>query len=1087
MAIKFYLHQIDNEHEIHCNTNSTFTEVAGAFDIGTMELEWNECKNAIFPYTPFFIKETTSNRIWSFVISEDQVEIVSKNPVKYLHRLTLSQNIHKINNVPLRNTVFSQPYNTEKIYKKPTLFMAGATYNNGNKETFSNTMRFNIGGRYNSLDSANINSISYEIANYKLNLSGVSNISSIKMDVTTIINVFATYDHLSNYINNIQNIAYKYVNLHVNQLVIQFIDTSNSNVLFTIRLNDEDLWEEYTFTTAQINLLKNKQVIAHISSGTINNLSSRLPNTVNIGGNQGTYFMPLILGLVTIQLRISSYNYSLWDILDTLNKQCRKQYNGNQLPNFYTMPSKTDGGQGQLLAGTIAPEFNFTQMDLYEAVAKTLSFIDAFPVLDENGVLGFQYLNDLSKNEIKPLLKADDKMTLNETNFTNKLGSYYQNGRLNYPITFPSKNRCIRPSTSNYGVPSRNNWYYYVQKPIDYIDKIIIRIPTTRKINLDSLSLSGVTLQGFYVTFIGISFTTNSDPNTTTDVDITEFVLRSDIYNQLSVGQAINKAKNRNNTLYYSKGGNTIYCGSTGTIYTGGGEDEVLRFVLWKSMYVNYGLGNVGLSFITGSDQFKNNIVQFTYNAEDKTKWAFNAIYHPIIEGKVSEESTINKVEKETIVAQANNSSELNRLGNNLQGLIAKLGNEEHAITLPITDLSQKIELGTKYIDELGNSWIANKIQTTFTTSESKVCVNVTFTKNFNAMAQFTSLNQEKRFYQISEALTNKGYENINEFIYFTHRADWNANKSVEQATPIALKYIGIDSILAKTLGHLRDTLQDRISVCDFALMKPVRASENTGIQPIVYGLGNQICFEFSFDNSISAGRYTDTNDDNTKTWSYTASDGIADYINIECRFTSVLTWNHILENYPKFTETDGVTFLKINQFYYYKKPNEIFHTNYSICFLPYWTKTVDTLGTPLYHYEEIFFGDKFINENGIIPNTDFENGKRKQFTLWVSNEKYSIIDNKVLDSATKVNGTITPGVYHEHTDQGNNGCITHGAIDIQVNGSAYQLGNVKSWALADEDGNIYIAVNREFNEAGESLSQPYPRLWFFTSRYRKI
>lgn len=1078
MAIKFYLHQIDDQHEIHCNTNSTFTEVAGALDLGTMELEWNECKNAIFPNTPFFIKETTSNRVWSFVISQDDVEVISKNnPIKYLHRLTLSQSIHKINNVPLRNTVFSQPYNIDKSFIKPSLFVSGKKYTSGHYD-------FN---RYMYFEEFR-NAKDYEKVAYPIDLRGINNISQGSFHITSVMNIFDGISRSPGYQSwSITNLTKKYVNRKISQLNIQFINANDPNDILEKYLSYEQLvYKNNTFTQNELNWFKNKKVFIHVPLGLLNqDIASDLPNLTS----WGSFVPPSLLGIVTVHLDLHIYNYSLWDVLDILNKQCRKQYNNNQLTSFYTMPSKTDGGHGQLLAETMAPEFNFTQMDLYEAVAKVLSFIDAFPVLKEDGTLDFQYLNDLSEETIGVLRKADDKMTLNETNFTNKLGSYYQNGKLNYPITYPAKNRCVRPTSSNYGVPSRNNWYYYVQKPIDYIDKITIRIPNTRNFiaNLmyqntafyDPFEQGGAAYASMQ--FSGISVSYNETLGTTTDIDITPFVLRSDFYNELSYGSARSGSLNRNNTLYYNHGDNRIYCGITGEISTSdSAEYDVLQFVLLNGLLYSCGYGVVEKPHL-GTP------IEFTYNLEDKTKFAFNVVYHPILDGKVSEESTINKVEKETIVAQANSSSQLNRLGNNLQGLIAKLGNEEHAITLPITDLSQKISLGTKYIDELGNSWIANKIQTTFTTSESKVLVNVTFTKNFNAMAQFTSLNQEKRFYQISEALTNKGYENINEFIYFTHRAGWHGGKSAEQAEPIAVNYIGIDSIIAKTLGHLRDTLQDRVSVCDYALIKPVRASENTGIQPIVYGLGNQICFEFSFDNSISAGRYTDTNNDNTKTWTYTASDGIANYINIECRFTSILTWNHILENYPKFTATDGVTFLKINQFYYYKKPNEIFHTNYSICFLPYWTKTVDALGTPLYHYEEIFFGDKFINENGIIPNTDYENGKERRFTLWVSNEKYSIIDNKVLDSAIKVTGTITPGVYHEHTDQGNSGCITHGAIDIQVNGSAFELGNYKSWALADEDKNIYIAVNREFNEEGESLSQPYPRLWFFTSRYRKI
>ena len=55
MAIKFYLYHIDNNHEIHCNTNSSITEIAGAFNGASFELEWNTTEAAIFPNTPFFL------------------------------------------------------------------------------------------------------------------------------------------------------------------------------------------------------------------------------------------------------------------------------------------------------------------------------------------------------------------------------------------------------------------------------------------------------------------------------------------------------------------------------------------------------------------------------------------------------------------------------------------------------------------------------------------------------------------------------------------------------------------------------------------------------------------------------------------------------------------------------------------------------------------------------------------------------------------------------------------------------------------------------------------------------------------------
>ena len=150
------------------------------------------------------------------------------------------------------------------------------------------------------------------------------------------------------------------------------------------------------------------------------------------------------------------------------------------------------------------------------------------------------------------------------------------------------------------------------------------------------------------------------------------------------------------------------------------------------------------------------------------------------------------------------------------------------------------------------------------------------------------------------------------------------------------------------------------------------------------------------------------------------------------------------------------------------------------MCFLPYWTKVIDELGTPQYRYEEIYFGDKFINENGIIPNTSYDNGEERQFTFWVSDEPYSIIDNKA--HGTKLTGTISVSVSINQKDGSSSiGYSSYGTIVAKQNGFNINVENYKSWCIADEYGNVYIAVNK-----GENSSD-YAMLGWFTSRFRKV
>lgn len=1090
MAIKFYLYEINNAHEIHCNTNSTITEVAGAFDLGTIELEWNECKYALLPNTPFFIEDTITNKIWSFIIAEDNIEIVQKNPIKYLHRLTLSQSIHKLNNVPLRNTVFTQPYSYQRTYQKSTFFVAPAAYSYGEKTEAPGF--FETDHSYNRENLLK--------ANYSLTLK--QKIKNVRYKVTTVLNV---YNHYSYGINAAldQNPIGKYINQYVGRVVFT-IRNPNDLAIGNITVDSDNLGKELKLDDSLLEAIQEEDYVYFELSSTSyvkSTASNLIPSSYSDWSGYEYIYGVFLAGFAKLEIYYETYNYTLWDVLDILNKQCKKEYNHNSLADYYTMPIKTSG-EGLELNSIIAPELNFTNMDLYEAVAKTLSYIDAFPVLKidtingttYNNVLSFQYLNNLSENEINNLIVSDAKATLNETNFTNKLSAYYQNAKLTKPITYPQSNLYKRPTNTKYGVPDRNDWWFIVNKPIDYVKKFTWLSVSNQPPTFPGMTFfNGLVPGGESIAMTSIIIDpTETQVSGKMEFDITNAVFPNDIYGNLAYGKANKLEATNYNSLYYNRGDNKIYLGEIGNILGDSNDNDVLEYALKRAILWYYGYRDKNEDAHIDPYNYSDFHISYVFNDTDiyKDEQVFNCEYIPIIDGKVAQESTINKVEKETIVAQNSGSTDLNRLGNNLQGLIAKLGNEEDSITLPITNFKDKIELGSKYIDELGNNWFANRIQTTFTTDEEKVIVNAIFTKNYNAMAQFTELNQEKRFYEISEKLTTTGYENLNEFIYFTT----NKNLTVSHlSSKIALNEYALQSILKKTLGDISVSggysLSDKHTTFECSKIQIATNEYDTFVCPIVYGCGNQICFEISYEQPLIVGnRYYNGE---TKSCFYAGEEGIADNITIEAKFQN-LDYINDPWRYPE-AESEvfvGQTCFRIMDYKYYKKPNEIFHVNYSLNFLPYWTAFFDDLGTPQYTYEEIYFGDKFINENGIIPNNMYE-GIEKKLYLYLCRDKFSIIDNTIpnMNTATSVETRISTMIYVDSqatlTGTACSGIIlplkTNQSDPLEDNTPVYFPDWCISWCIADEEGNIYIAVNRNEN------SYAYAGVSFFTSRNRKI
>lgn len=219
---------------------------------------------------------------------------------------------------------------------------------------------------------------------------------------------------------------------------------------------------------------------------------------------------------------------------------------------------------------------------------------------------------------------------------------------------------------------------------------------------------------------------------------------------------------------------------------------------------------------------------------------------------------------------------------------------------------------------------------------------------------------------------------------------------------------------------------------------------KNVAIPLMVYGSGNSICFEMSFDSPISAGNqlldnYTSdlwSNGWFSKAVLYANEEGRADDFTIDF----VRMQDELTRYYPEM-KTSPTTYIptysfgKLSHFKYYKKPNEIFALNYQLHFMPY-DKSKD------------FLNNEFIKNNGFSKGL---NGTVLKIVTSTNENIYSVLDTKG-EGTTHDIVSINTALYD-----------TNDAMDFVM---IFSIGewawwnNVKSWAIVDKNNNIYFASN---------------------------
>lgn len=1034
--MQFYINSTEVYVLVNPQLNATFDRT---LDDCTVVLRANGIKNPFTPMQLFKIVNGTEKIL--FYIATDTVSLFSVDPLQYTHTIVLTQNIRKFSKHLLRNSVFSQP---AQPYKKAFL-------------SYPNVAKMSVSGGFASV----YDKLTYETGtptewNEPLFLGTKERIKSAKIKFT---GLYVMHNSSGSSIQTATD-----WNARFHRTPVVRIINSNNDILYSITLTTNlNKWIDITSVLEsegfgetirfRVDGVSNDGIIATMFEATPENNYGRTNNPVYV--------------VLQAELEAETYYWSAYDILNTIVEQQRLNTDTFTNPALFTLP--LSGNLRNLLDKTIPPNMTFTQSTIFEAVSEVFELFDAVFTLNENNVLGIEYLNDLNGEEITPDFTGQ-KMEHGEDRFSNGLVAYYQNAKRyeNYPsVNITNQKVFAHLRTTDLGVPSQNSHVFYLPHEIDYVVRLYSRVNATIHVpyfTTPAQTDTSVAYQGILINdYI---------------IDISHRIFEKTLYSNLPSSNDIPYGLNWQNqtqqtSMVYTRGNKYIEVASDTYTTTWGLTRNSVVYTLYSGIFRSLGVSSFYATTLI--DPVITNIAPNNY--ENYEEYLFNCEYISILNGRLKIESFTDKYNGEILVNQSQGALDLEKLGLNMVGISLQMGEPTLSATHKISSWANRIKKGQIYTDENGDKWLANICSYTIIGNDLFVG-NITFVKNFNALSQNISIDKDKRLTNIDKNLTIKSEDNYCEYLYFSTTNFAEIDYELYNAQAVILNQ-GYNSyydcypatyLLASTFGvPLTDDEGNLILDAELIIneYKPTIAifsakvsgldeSSNLYLPLNKYGSGNAICFEMGYDDPVSAGNQTKYNATiYTKPLLYTDDDGWADTITID--FTT-FTDNVFPQTFPLLVSGHPIVNTKLSNLVYYKKPNEIFALNYQLICLP----------TPKRANID-FIGNTFVKNNGLISSL-YETDREMYVCVNTDGSKYSVLDQKAIGTYIRYRITgVSPLQY-----------TTGKVIRLRVLWNGLGATAEGSWAICDELGNIYLASNDELD-----ASEGEKNLYFLPSHYR--
>lgn len=494
-----------------------------------------------------------------------------------------------------------------------------------------------------------------------------------------------------------------------------------------------------------------------------------------------------------------------WTVTDVVTRCCElaEPLFGKELPRFtldgvsYDSNAKvqayTANSQAAKYDKIIAPEFSMTKSTLREQLQQVGGFIHAEPRLVD-GKIYFDRYGGTEMSRISQKQFISDTQTQSIDEFCTELDSTADNlvNRLNY-----AQGVVIEP----YAGGSRSLRTEQINIRIDESNGIVQTVlPISDVVKLEcSVMVDGSTYSDFR--------------------DITSFVYEDDDYNNLS-SYDVNVNGSKAYALYWTRDSKNI----NGLFFKN--ENAI------NAVFSNYAIYNImlacGVKMDTGTNKESN-----------YPKLRFRISYIPTYTARVRTNKSliIGGLPRTLAYNQGANSVETQYYGENLKGVVARLGNVEKTLTYKLTWLTDIPKAGQLFDEHNYISAVSVEMYATY------FKVTIGLSRDFNRLSQYIGISSEYRQYQVSERAVYNRESVLQEYALITYKNDVYSDSKPIFATEQLVK-----------LFTPSDGSADMLTC---ATVKTYYGAGNTQVNlPLISSsFGNTISFRFAFADNYSAGQ----------------------------------------------------------------------------------------------------------------------------------------------------------------------------------------------------------------------------------------
>lgn len=448
----------------------------------------------------------------------------------------------------------------------------------------------------------------------------------------------------------------------------------------------------------------------------------------------------------------------------------------------------------------IAPEFSMTKSTLREQLQQVGGFIHAEPRLVDGKIYFDKYGGtELSRISQKQFISDTQTQSIDE--FCTELDSTADNlvNRLNYAQgvviePYADGARSVRTEQTNIRIDETNG-IVETALPISDVVKLECAVPTNE---------AGDTYSDWR--------------------DITSFIYEDSDYNNLS-SYDVNVNGSKAYALYWERNARNI----KGLFFKN--ENAI------NAVFSNYAIYNImlacGVKMNTGTNK-----------ASNYPRIKFRISYIPTYTARVRTNKSLVIDGKPRTLAynQGANSVETQYYGENLKGVVARLGNVERTLTYKLTWLTDIPKAGQLFDEHNYISAVSVEMYATY------FKVTIGLSRDFNRLSEYIGISSEYRQYQVSETAVYNRESVLEEYAVITT----DASKTSDSTR----MYRGI-SYLAETFVPTDKSINKLLT---YALVKTTDKSKNATLAQVLLPLiassfGNTISFRFAFKDNYSAGQ----------------------------------------------------------------------------------------------------------------------------------------------------------------------------------------------------------------------------------------